>query len=61
MNIYDSSSAVAKDLGIQYGVWSLVRTLASFFDFFIHHFYPMVTVLLEYPDPATYSCLVFAL
>ena len=32
-----------------------------FLTFFMYHFYPVVTVLLEYFDPAIYSCLVFAL
>ena len=35
------------------------KTQASFFlTFFMHLFYPMVTVLLLYFDPAIYSCLV---
>ena len=42
-------------LGVQYG---LVRKLVSFFHV---PFYCTVTVLLEYLDPAIYSCLVFAL
>ena len=29
--------------------------------FFVHLFYPVVTALLEYLDPAIYTCLVFAL
>ena len=50
-----SSGSVVKDAGVRYG-----GTLVSFFStFFVHLFYPVVTVLLEYLNPEILHMLSF--
>ena len=49
-----SSSSVVKDLHVQHGS----NTGKFFSTFFIHLFYPVVTVLLEYFNPLFGFCLV---
>ena len=61
MNNHDSRGPVVKDLGVQYGGPWFKCWYAFFSKNFMHIFYPTVTVLLEYFDPAIYSYLVFAL
>ena len=54
-----SSGSVVKDAGVRYGgPWFELR-LVCFFQHFCTPFYPVVTALLEYLDPAILYLLSF--